>query len=232
MRETAFLEKRLKREACNAFLSQIRRARDILNSMEKVSFLSIKRARHFIIAASVLVLIPLVLSYYVGLTGKVIVSTSKTRLDPYFAKTVIYIFDHSYRGAFGLVLNQEPPEFQKKKYNLDKMWPDVSLMRGGPVLFPEYEFVIENRKKALTHWRTLPVRVSTYDAAKHEDVDTVYLGVSSWGMSQLEREVKATVWDVYECNVWALLTLHNHINLWNSFQNEEIGNICTKEKDE
>lgn len=198
--------------------------------MEKFSFLNIKRARYFIIAASVLVLVPLVLSYYVGLTGKILVSTNMTRLDPHFSKTVIYVFDHSYRGAFGITLNRAPPPFQIEKYSLDKVWPNVSVRRGGPVLFPEYEFVIENRRKALTHWRTLPVRVSTYDASTHKDIKTIYLGISSWNMFQLEREVKAGVWDVYQCNVWALLRLNDDLSLWQIFQEQKIDHICTQEK--
>lgn len=198
--------------------------------MEKVSFAKLKRAKNFLWLASFLVITPVLVSYYTGLTGKIIVSTDMTRLDPHFNQTVIYIFDNSYLGAHGLVLNREPSPFEFKNYNLTEDWPDTFIFKGGPIFFPKEAVVLLEKQKAINHWRSAPLRVEIYDKEKHADVEHVYLGIASWGAYQLEREVKGGVWTIYSCDVPALLNLFAPLELWSLFQQKKTNDLCVQEK--
>jgi putative transcriptional regulator len=128
--------------------------------------------------------------------------------DPNFSGSVVYICDHSDRGALGLVINR-PTElslstlFERIDLTLEiAPWKDAPVFFGGPVQ-TERGFVLHVPPG--TYSSTQPV---TPDIALTTSKDVleavaggsgpekmlVTLGYSGWGAGQLEGEIAANAW--------------------------------------
>ena len=133
--------------------------------------------------------------------------------DETFAKSVIYMCEHSERGALGLVINK-PSDI-----NLKKLFEKVELplhredltqlpvFQGGPVQtergFVLHESVMPGNESIYASTMTIPGGLEmTTSKDVLEALSTGYgprkvfisLGYSSWGQGQLESEISDNSW--------------------------------------
>ena len=133
--------------------------------------------------------------------------------DEAFAKSVIYMCEHSERGALGLVINK-PSDI-----NLKKLFEKVELplhredltqspvFQGGPVQtergFVLHESVMPGNESVYASTMTIPGGLEmTTSKDVLEALSTGYgprkvfisLGYSSWGQGQLESEISDNSW--------------------------------------
>lgn len=133
--------------------------------------------------------------------------------DAMFAKSVIYMCEHSERGALGLVINK-PSDI-----NLKKLFDKVELplnredlrqapvFHGGPVQtergFVLHESVMPGNESVYASTMTIPGGLEmTTSKDVLEALSTGYgprkvfisLGYSSWGQGQLESEISDNSW--------------------------------------
>jgi putative transcriptional regulator len=128
--------------------------------------------------------------------------------DPNFERSVVYICDHSDRGALGLVINR-PTElnlstlFDRIDLKLEiAPWKDTPVYFGGPVQ-TERGFVLHQPPGAYSS--TLPVTPEISLTTSKDVLEAVAsgagpqkmlvtLGHSGWGAGQLEGEIAANAW--------------------------------------
>ena len=133
--------------------------------------------------------------------------------DEAFAKSVIYMCEHSERGALGLVINK-PSDI-----NLKKLFEKVELplhredltqspvFQGGPVQtergFVLHESIMPGNESIYASTMTIPGGLEmTTSKDVLEALSTGYgprkvfisLGYSSWGQGQLESEISDNSW--------------------------------------
>lgn len=133
--------------------------------------------------------------------------------DAMFAKSVIYMCEHSERGALGLVINK-PSDI-----NLKKLFDKVELplhredltrapvFQGGPVQtergFVLHESVMPGNESVYASTMTIPGGLEmTTSKDVLEALSTghgprkvfISLGYSSWGQGQLESEISDNNW--------------------------------------
>ena len=134
--------------------------------------------------------------------------------DETFAKSVIYMCEHSERGALGLVINKPSDINLKKlfeKVELPLHRQDLTLspvFQGGPVQtergFVLHESVVmPNNESLYASTMTIPGGLEmTTSKDVLEALSTGYgprkvfisLGYSSWGQGQLESEISDNSW--------------------------------------
>lgn len=128
--------------------------------------------------------------------------------DPNFSGSVVYICDHSDKGATGLVINR-PTElslstlFERIDLKLEiAPWKDAPVFFGGPVQ-TERGFVLHVPPG--TYSSTLPVTPEISLTTSKDVLEAVAdgsgpqkllvtLGYSGWGAGQLEGEIAANAW--------------------------------------
>ena len=128
--------------------------------------------------------------------------------DPNFSGSVVYICDHSERGALGLVINR-PTElslstlFDRIDLKLEiAPWKDTPVYFGGPVQ-TERGFVLHVPPGSYSS--TLPVTPEISLTTSKDVLEAVAegsgpqkmlvtLGYSGWGAGQLEGEIAANAW--------------------------------------
>jgi putative transcriptional regulator len=128
--------------------------------------------------------------------------------DPNFAGSVVYVCEHTDKGALGLVINR-PTEltlenlFDKIDVKLEiAPWKDAPVYFGGPVQ-TERGFVLH--VPAGSYSSSLPVRDDIALTTSKDALEAVAegsgpakllvtLGYSGWGAGQLETEVSANAW--------------------------------------
>lgn len=128
--------------------------------------------------------------------------------DPNFTQSVIYVCEHHYQGAIGLIINRPmvyPLQLVFDQLQIQPVRTEKSrlpLLFGGPIQ-PDRGFVIH---RPLGGWRSSlalcnDVTVTTSndiiraiaDDSGPKDV-LVTLGYAGWGENQLEEEVINNVW--------------------------------------
>ena len=133
--------------------------------------------------------------------------------DAMFAKSVIYMCEHSERGALGLVINKPSDINLKKlfdKVELPLHRHDLTLtpvFQGGPVQtergFVLHESVMPGNESVYASTMTIPGGLEmTTSKDVLEALSTGYgprkvfisLGYSSWGQGQLESEISDNSW--------------------------------------
>ena len=144
--------------------------------------------------------------------------------DPLFARSVVYLCEHSERGALGLVINK-PCDISLKglfdKVDLPLMRADLSddpVFYGGPVQ-TERGFVLHEAIFKEAERPTEPVYSSTMIIPGGLEMTTsrdvleaissgsgprkviVSLGYSAWGEGQLEAELADNSWLTVEADV-------------------------------
>jgi putative transcriptional regulator len=139
--------------------------------------------------------------------------------DEAFAKSVIYMCEHSGRGALGLVINK-PTEINLKKLfdkvDLPLHRSDLSespVFQGGPVQtergFVLHESMMPGSESVYASTMTIPGGLEmTTSRDVLEALSTgagpkkifVSLGYSSWGEGQLESEISDNSWLTVEAD--------------------------------
>jgi len=128
--------------------------------------------------------------------------------DPFFAKTVTYLCQHTAEGALGIIINR-PSELTlgdiMRQMDIDLGEAEVGKMPiffGGPVQ-PERGFVLH---EPIGHWdSTLQVApgislttsrdiLEAISVGKGPRKALVALGYAGWGKGQLEREMVDNAW--------------------------------------
>ncbi len=125
--------------------------------------------------------------------------------DPNFSGSVVYICDHSDRGALGLVINR-PTElslstlFERIDLKLEiAPWKDAPVYFGGPVQ-TERGFVLHVPPGTYSSTLTVTPDISLTTSkdvleavadGSGPDKMLVTLGYSGWGAGQLEGEIAA-----------------------------------------
>ena len=131
-------------------------------------------------------------------------------VDPNFAGSVIYLFEHTERGAMGLVVNQ-PTEvdlatlFDKIELKLE-IAPllDQPVYFGGPVQI-ERGFVLHEPTAEVLYSSSLAVPGGLTMTTSKDVLEAVAagsgprkflmtLGYAGWGEGQLEQEILANAW--------------------------------------
>ena len=128
--------------------------------------------------------------------------------DPNFDGAVVYVCDHSEKGALGLVINR-PTEltlrtlFDRIDLKLEiAPWADSPVFFGGPVQ-TERGFVLHDPPG--TYSSTLPITPEISLTTSKDVLEAVAdgsgprrmlvtLGYSGWGAGQLEGEIQQNAW--------------------------------------
>lgn len=133
--------------------------------------------------------------------------------DEVFAKSVIYMCEHSERGALGLVINK-PSDINLKKLFEKVELPlhredliQAAVFQGGPVQtergFVLHESFMSGKESVYASTMTIPggLEMTTskdvleaLSAGHGPRKIFVSLGYSSWGQGQLESEISDNSW--------------------------------------
>lgn len=145
--------------------------------------------------------------------------------DPRFERSVIYLCEHSPRGAMGLVINQLSDEItfvdlmEQLSIPTPPDCPDVSIFTGGPVE-PNRGFVLHSadylQDSSLVVSELVALSATT-DILKHLAAGTgpqhslLALGYAGWGAGQLESEIQANAWLHTEVDADLLFNTEPHL---------------------
>ena len=143
-----------------------------------------------------------------NLSSKILIATANIPSSSMFAKSVVYIHQHSKNGAVGIIINQLQMDISTQTLlpaNLAKlnMALDTPVYNGGPVsrdtLYLLYNTIDSSATQPKLHFTStdlishmsLPERINRY---------ILVHGFSIWSNSQLEHEILNTHWIVSSCN--------------------------------
>lgn len=142
-----------------------------------------------------------------SLSGQLLIAMPNL-LDPSFAGSVVYLCEHSGKGAMGLVINRPADlDIQNLLKKIDVIVPDTfstpfPVMMGGPVA-ADRGFVLHteplqwsssvkvNDELSLTTSRDILEAVARGDAPGKW---LITLGYAGWGEGQLEQELAQNAW--------------------------------------
>tara|TARA_R110001592_G_scaffold16881_5_gene71452 strand:- start:11303 stop:11905 length:603 start_codon:yes stop_codon:yes gene_type:complete len=190
------------------------------------------KIRPYFFVAAIMIALPSLLSLYGGQTGRLLVATQKMKGDPFFEQKVIYIFDHSFWGARGIIVNQPFENQSPEKFSVP--YKNAHFYNAGPVHFPSLITVALSRPKKASRWRIQPLTIVDYKGFEHrfpsyakEDAPLdFYVGYSGWDMGQLETEIKNGMWNIVDCNIKSLRDTVPSAELWSYLSQNEQKNIC------
>ncbi len=131
----------------------------------------------------------------------------KTMADPNFSDTIVLICHYNEEGAYGLVLNRVSHMPLSEVFNsLDFHQKGVKkVFIGGPVQEGELQIIQHSEESVLEatqlasnihlggHWTEID-RILNLNPPKIR----LFLGYSGWGAQQLELEIQAGGWEVYQ----------------------------------
>ncbi len=145
-------------------------------------------------------------------TGSILLARDILK-DPNFDSSVVLVCVHSIEGSYGLVLNRAshmPLSEIFDGFQDSKLKREVFI--GGPVSQDELQvlqvtenpvegaFAIAPRVYLGGKWEGIGHMIETDPSRTH-----LFLGYSGWSKGQLESEVAAGAWDVYNINIEKLL---------------------------
>ena len=157
------------------------------------------------------------------LLGKVLVARPNL-VDPMFAKSVVFIHEHSSRGTAGLILNKRLATNTKdicSSKGFEGNFPKEPVFSGGPV---------NTRGIVMFHsadWRASnTMRVNNQCAISSDDMmlfkytqgDTprfyrFFAGMSIWHPQQIKQEIARNSWLVTNINIDVIFD-NDHRHLW------------------
>jgi putative transcriptional regulator len=183
-------------------------------------------SRTFFLVALFFMMLPTLLGFYKGETGRLIVATSPNA-DRYFSASVVYIFDHSWEGGVGVVVNQKMKANDSAipKYLAGKNLP---IYKGGPVEFPDKVLVLEKVGEVSGEISLLvspfekmvaddPAALEKIEDSfrRGEDRYRIYLGYAGWGSSQMEMEFIGGAWLRTEFHTeWVFNAGESPLEIW------------------
>lgn len=143
----------------------------------------------------------------VSLAGKFLIAMPDM-VDPRFAKSVVYLYEHDEKGSMGVIINKKLGQISLKDVlEENNLKPPsepglIDIYFGGPV---EHErgTLLHTRDKTFEHSILLPENLAvtaTIDALhavahKEGPHDKLFvLGYASWTAGQLEEEMRGNAW--------------------------------------
>jgi putative transcriptional regulator len=137
-----------------------------------------------------------------SLRGKLLIA-SPALVDPNFARTVVFLTEHSEEGAMGIVLNR-PSETAVHSVveELAEIAGGEAIYVGGPVQPEALVLLAEFSHLEAAAWIVVAdvglasADVDLADLAASVRRGRVYAGYSGWGPGQLETEMEAESWIV------------------------------------
>jgi putative transcriptional regulator len=129
-------------------------------------------------------------------------------VDPNFSGSVVYICDHSERGALGLVINRPTELTLETLFDRIDLKLEIAPIKALPVYFggpvqTERGFVLHGPPQSYSS--TLPITEEVSLTTSKDVLEAVAggggpdkmlvtLGYSGWGAGQLESEIAANAW--------------------------------------
>jgi putative transcriptional regulator len=163
-----------------------------------------------------------------NLTGQLLLSTPAIG-DPRFARSVIYLCEHSSEGAFGLVVNRPvpflrlPAVLEQLGIGLTGQVPDVPVMGGGPVE-TQRGFVLHRddwpgtpAERPLPGGLALTASTEVLGAIARGEGPSAWLlalGYAGWGPGQLEGELAQNAWLTRDADPALIFTAERGEGQW------------------
>lgn len=142
--------------------------------------------------------------------------------DPNFDRTVVYMLEHHDLGAVGVVINRPGSEVDydgaEQGSALLRDWfelmpPPPTIFVGGPVADDSLIAVASGHGLHDGGWGSVTDSLGTVDltwspgdVADHIDSLRVFQGYSGWGPGQLEAEIAAGAWMVFDAEIGDVFT--------------------------
>lgn len=150
----------------------------------------------------------------IELMNKVLVATPLIEDDPYFSRAVIYINQHNEDGTLGMVLNR--PSSLTVRELLEEvdlptkslLEPEAPVLLGGPIARyqgyvvhfergTQYGIAGPGQDIDITYSKKLLKFLS--EGGDPADIN-IFLGVASWEVGQLEKEIQQSHWLLSSAN--------------------------------
>ena len=159
-----------------------------------------------------------------SLKNKLLISMPNM-VDPYFAKSVIFICEDDVNGTMGVIVNK--PISQMKIINAgikNKIFEDIineseKIFFGGPVRLNEACIVQKTTGKSDDFSEKIELSTDLdliqeilFNEKTPKDTKLIF-GHASWGKSQLQEEIKRGDWLIQECS--NSIFQSSPKNLWN-----------------
>lgn len=130
--------------------------------------------------------------------------------DPNFKLTIVLICIYNKDGVFGLVCNRPSHMPLSEVFDVDPVYRTQkrNIYIGGPVQ-QETLHIIKLTDKATKNAHRVAPNVylggdwDSLEAVLSDDIDTtrLFLGYSGWAANQLEMEIRAGAWEVYNIDL-------------------------------
>ncbi len=157
------------------------------------------------------------------LLGKVLVARPAI-IEPMFAKSVVYIYEHSAKGTAGLILNKKLATNTQdlcRSRGFDANVPAEPVYSGGPVntrgivLFHSADWRASN---TMTVNKQCSVTSDDMMLFKYTNGDTpryyrFFAGMSIWHPQQILQEIKRNHWLITQLDIIQMFE-NDHRNLW------------------
>ena len=137
-----------------------------------------------------------------SLRGKLLIA-SPALVDPNFARTVVFMTEHSPEGAMGIVLNRpSDTSVEAVVPELAEIAGGEPVYVGGPVQPEALVLLAEFSNLEAAAWIVVAdVGLASADVGLEELAEAVrrgrvYAGYSGWGSGQLEAEIELDSWIV------------------------------------
>ena len=134
--------------------------------------------------------------------------------DPNFKITLVLVCIYKKSGVFGLVCNRPSHMPLSEVFNVDPIYKTQrrNIYIGGPVQ-QETLHIIQLSQKPASHAYKIAKQVyfggewESLEAVLAEDISTtrLFLGYSGWAPGQLEAEIRAGAWEVYNVDLLKFL---------------------------
>lgn len=154
----------------------------------------------------------------INLTNQFLIAMPHMMANSTFSETVVYLCDHSDRGALGLVINRPTNiDLQALFCRIDLKLEIEPLLHvpvyfGGPVQ-PERGFVLHEALQGINYTSSMLVAGSGLEMTTSKDVleavangegperFLLTLGHAGWGAGQLEEEISKNGWLTVEADL-------------------------------
>jgi len=145
-----------------------------------------------------------------SIKNHLLISTSNI-FDPFFSKSVVYLFEHNSNGAIGFIINKNIMDKNFKsviKIKIDKLkkqFDEKDCYLGGPILLDNVTLFKQKTSHSKNKNRsTGEISISNYiKNFKQEKIcgnRKLIFGYSGWSPGQLENEVKNGDWLLQKAN--------------------------------
>jgi len=145
----------------------------------------------------------------VSCKGKLLVATPPLA-DPHFDRTVVYMLEHTFDGAVGVVLNRPTNEDAPGELYAwtDYMSPPATLFNGGPVDASALIALARLTGAVEGSWSqvaeglgSIDLMLDPYEVAQGVHALRVFRGYSGWGAQQLDDELSEGAWMVLDAEL-------------------------------